>query len=84
MTLDNKPVRDFILVSPAPLETASLLAYNYNEESVRKKDRAKELSDAALFCEGVAVDLTTIATGSASAGAIVKVIFISQCVFQSP
>ena len=50
------------------------------QESVRKKDRAKELTEVALFCEEVAVDLTTIATGVVSTGSILKV---SQMFYKS-
>ncbi|XP_063725447.1 uncharacterized protein LOC134853386 [Symsagittifera roscoffensis] len=57
-----KVVRYFILWSPAPLEIALKLSASYAEQSVQRKDRAKEFFLASSFCQTMGVDLTSVTT----------------------
>ena len=53
----NEPLQDFILQSPAPIDTAVKLSSLYREMSEKEKERAKDLIIVASFAENLAVDL---------------------------
>jgi hypothetical protein len=40
---DNQPLQEFILQSPAPIDTAVKLSSLYREMSEKEKERAKDL-----------------------------------------
>ncbi|XP_074029329.1 uncharacterized protein isoform X1 [Leptinotarsa decemlineata] len=67
---DNKPLKEFILVSPAPVDTAAKLSNILIVLSNKEKERAKDLIAAGKFCEGMATELLALAAGADSAGKI--------------
>ncbi|XP_070555789.1 serine/threonine-protein phosphatase 6 regulatory ankyrin repeat subunit B-like isoform X2 [Ptychodera flava] len=69
---NNKSIEEFILVSPAPVDTAVKLSKNFRLQSTKEKERAKDLLEAGNFCEAMAVDLLAIAASSNSAGHILR------------
>lgn len=46
---NNKPIEEFVLVSPAPVDTAAKLSNIYMKLSEKEKERAKDLIAAGLF-----------------------------------
>ncbi|XP_046663670.1 LOW QUALITY PROTEIN: serine/threonine-protein phosphatase 6 regulatory ankyrin repeat subunit A [Homalodisca vitripennis] len=67
---NDKPMQEFILVSPAPVDTAAKLSSIYMNLSNKEKERAKDLISAGQFCEGMATELLALAAGVDSAGRI--------------
>ncbi|KAG5868555.1 hypothetical protein JTB14_019499 [Gonioctena quinquepunctata] len=67
---DNRPLKEFILVSPAPVDTAAKLSNILIVLSNKEKERAKDLIAAGKFCEGMATELLALAAGADSAGKI--------------
>ena len=78
-----KVVRYFILWSPAPLEISLKLAASYVEQSVRRKDRAKEFFMASRFCQKMGVDLTSVTTSIAATEDVGKVKLIMKSIPQT-
>lgn len=46
---NNKPIEEFVLVSPAPVDTAAKLSNIYMKLSEKEKERAKDLIAAGKF-----------------------------------
>nr|CAI5857375.1 unnamed protein product [Callosobruchus analis] len=67
---NNKPIEEFILVSPAPVDTAAKLSNILIVLSNKEKERAKDLIAAGKFCESMATELLALAAGADSAGKI--------------
>ncbi|XP_045473083.1 serine/threonine-protein phosphatase 6 regulatory ankyrin repeat subunit A [Harmonia axyridis] len=67
---NNKPIEEFILVSPAPVDTAAKLSNILIVLSNKEKERAKDLIAAGKFCEYMATELLALAAGADSAGKI--------------
>ncbi|XP_068897873.1 serine/threonine-protein phosphatase 6 regulatory ankyrin repeat subunit B isoform X1 [Tenebrio molitor] len=67
---NNKPIEEFILVSPAPVDTAAKLSNILIVLSSKEKERAKDLIAAGKYCEGMATELLALAAGADSAGKI--------------
>ncbi|XP_043267430.1 serine/threonine-protein phosphatase 6 regulatory ankyrin repeat subunit A-like isoform X3 [Venturia canescens] len=67
---NNKPIEEFVLVSPAPVDTAAKLSNIYMKLSEKEKERAKDLIAAGKQCEGMATELLALAAGADSAGRI--------------
>ncbi|KAK9890747.1 hypothetical protein WA026_012095 [Henosepilachna vigintioctopunctata] len=67
---ENKPIEEFILVSPAPVDTAAKLSNILTVLSNKEKERAKDLIAAGKFCEYMATELLALAAGADSAGKI--------------
>ncbi|XP_027850754.2 serine/threonine-protein phosphatase 6 regulatory ankyrin repeat subunit A isoform X2 [Aphis gossypii] len=67
---NNKPIEEFILVSPAPVDTAAKLSSIYINLSNKEKERAKDLIAAGKQCETMATELLALAAGQDSAGRI--------------
>ncbi|KAL1139667.1 hypothetical protein AAG570_006645 [Ranatra chinensis] len=67
---NDKPMREFILVSPAPVDVAAKLSSIYINLSSKEKERAKDLIAAGKMCEGMATELLALAAGADSAGRI--------------
>ncbi|XP_049790340.1 serine/threonine-protein phosphatase 6 regulatory ankyrin repeat subunit A [Schistocerca nitens] len=67
---NNKTIEDFILVSPAPVDTAAKLSNIFVVLSTKEKERAKDLIAAGKQCETMATELLALAAGSDSAGRI--------------
>ncbi|KAH8334197.1 hypothetical protein KR059_007435 [Drosophila kikkawai] len=69
---NNKPIQEFVLVSPAPVDTAAKLSNIYITLSTKEKERAKDLVAAGKQCETMATELLALAAGSDSAGKILQ------------
>ncbi|KAK2586051.1 hypothetical protein KPH14_012048 [Odynerus spinipes] len=67
---NNKPIEEFVLVSPAPVDTAAKLSNIYMKLSEKEKERAKDLIAAGKQCEAMATELLALAAGADSAGRI--------------
>ncbi|XP_044592745.1 serine/threonine-protein phosphatase 6 regulatory ankyrin repeat subunit C isoform X6 [Cotesia glomerata] len=67
---NNKPIEEFVLVSPAPVDTAAKLSNIYMKLSEKEKERAKDLIAAGKQCESMATELLALAAGADSAGRI--------------
>ncbi|XP_050548255.1 ankyrin-1 isoform X2 [Daktulosphaira vitifoliae] len=67
---NNKPIEEFILVSPAPVDTAAKLSNIFMNLSNKEKERAKDLISAGKQCEAMATELLALAAGQDSAGRI--------------
>ncbi|KAG7458245.1 hypothetical protein MATL_G00236160 [Megalops atlanticus] len=68
----NAVIEEFMLHSAAPLDTAVKLSRAFSLAALREKVRSMDLLNAARYCEGVAADLLTVASGGKSAGAILR------------
>ncbi len=71
---NNKSLKEFILRSHAPIDVAGKLSRNFTIQSTKEKERARELLDAAAFCESMAVDLLSVAASMSSAGDLLKAV----------
>ncbi|CAH1774233.1 unnamed protein product [Owenia fusiformis] len=69
---DNRSIREFILLSPAPADTAAKMAKNFIILSFKEKERSKDLTLASEYCESMAVDIMSIAASGNSAGMLLK------------
>ncbi|PAV85627.1 hypothetical protein WR25_08242 isoform C [Diploscapter pachys] len=69
---DNEPLQEFILQSPAPIDTAVKLSALYRDMSEKEKERAKDLSNVAVFSESMAVELLGIAASEYNAAMLLK------------
>uniref|UniRef100_A0A914GWL2 Ion transport domain-containing protein n=1 Tax=Globodera rostochiensis TaxID=31243 RepID=A0A914GWL2_GLORO len=69
---DNQPLQEFILHSPAPIDTAVKLSSLYREMSEKEKERAKDLSNVAIFAENLAVELLGISATKYNAALLLK------------
>ncbi|XP_030020883.1 serine/threonine-protein phosphatase 6 regulatory ankyrin repeat subunit A isoform X1 [Manduca sexta] len=67
---NNIPIEEFVLVSPAPVDTAAKLSNIYINLSTKEKERAKDLIAAGKQCEAMATELLALAAGANSAGHI--------------
>lgn len=70
----HKPIEEFVLVSPAPVDTAAKLSNIYIVLSTKEKERAKDLIAAGKQCETMATELLALAAGSDSAGKILTAV----------
>ncbi|XP_075225754.1 no mechanoreceptor potential C [Lycorma delicatula] len=66
----DKPIQEFILVSPAPVDVAAKLSNIYVNLSNKEKERAKDLIAAGKLCESMATELLALAAGADTAGRI--------------
>lgn len=69
---NNEPLQDFILQSPAPIDTAVKLSSVYREMSEKEKERAKDLTNVAQFAENMAVELLSITASEYNAALLLK------------
>ncbi|KAJ1519694.1 hypothetical protein ONE63_004957 [Megalurothrips usitatus] len=67
---NNRPIEEFVLVSPAPVDTAAKLSAIFVNLSTKEKERAKDLIAAGKLCEAMATELLALAAGADSAGRI--------------
>uniref|UniRef100_A0A7E4VBG3 Ion_trans domain-containing protein n=1 Tax=Panagrellus redivivus TaxID=6233 RepID=A0A7E4VBG3_PANRE len=71
-TNDNEPLQEFILQSPAPIDTAVKLSSLYRDMSEKEKERAKDLSNVAVYAENMAVELLGITASEYNAALLLK------------
>ncbi|XP_042867211.1 serine/threonine-protein phosphatase 6 regulatory ankyrin repeat subunit A-like isoform X3 [Penaeus japonicus] len=71
---DHKPLEEFILRSPAPVDLATKLAHTLLILSDKEKESSKDLLEASLFSEALATELVAISSASASPGLILRAV----------
>ncbi|KRZ56108.1 Ankyrin-1 [Trichinella nativa] len=69
---DNLPLQEFILNSPAPVDTAVHLSSFYRTFASKEKERTRDLNSIAEFCENIATDLMSIAASEHNPAVILK------------
>ncbi|KAH9498484.1 hypothetical protein Btru_007628 [Bulinus truncatus] len=69
---NNKCLEEFILLSPAPVDTAAKLARIFQLQAIKEKERSRDLVAASTYCEAMAVELTAIASNVSSARKLLK------------
>ncbi|KAK6105831.1 Ankyrin repeats (3 copies) family protein [Brugia pahangi] len=69
---DNEPLKEFILQSPAPIDTAVKLSALYHEMSEKEKERAKDLLNVSQFAEDMAVELLGITASEYNPALLLK------------
>ncbi|XP_071508793.1 uncharacterized protein [Diadema antillarum] len=69
---NNASIREFVLRSPAPIDTAVKLAKNFRYQSGKEKERARDLLDVSMFCQTMAVDLISITSSTTSPGSLLR------------
>ncbi|ODM88846.1 Ankyrin-3 [Orchesella cincta] len=70
--IDNEPIDEFVLSSPAPVEVAAKMSSFLVYVSTKEKERAKDLIAASKHCEEMATELLALAAGAESAGKVLK------------
>ena len=71
---NQKPIEEFIFVSPAPADTAAKLSASYRTMAETEQERATDLLEAADFCEEMARQLVITASHIESPGAILNAV----------
>ena len=71
---DNQSIQEFILVSPAPVDTAANMSKAFRILASKEKERARDLLNAGDFSEGMATELTAIASTLSSAALLLKAV----------
>ncbi|XP_006635908.3 transient receptor potential cation channel, subfamily N, member 1 [Lepisosteus oculatus] len=69
---NNAVIEEFVLHSPAPLDAAVKLSRAFGLTALKEKERSMDLLNAAKYCEGMATELLTVASGGKSAGYILR------------
>ena len=72
--VEQKPIEEFVFVSPAPADTAAKLSASYRDMAETEKERATDLLEAADFCEDMAKQLVITASHIESPGAILNAV----------
>ena len=71
----DRSLREFVLVSAAPLDTAVKMSRQLRLLAGREKERTRDLLAAGDFCETMAMELTAVAAAAAnSAGALLRAV----------
>ncbi|XP_023213474.1 short transient receptor potential channel 2-like, partial [Centruroides sculpturatus] len=69
---ENMPILEFIIASPAPVDTAVKMARSYQLLAFREKERSRDLERAALFCQNMAFDLLSVISSSENVGTVLR------------
>ncbi len=69
---NNQPTEDFILASPAPVDVAAKISSMYKDLSVKEKERAKDLLEAARFSEEICNELVSLSAGMESPALVLQ------------
>ncbi|XP_067887441.1 transient receptor potential cation channel, subfamily N, member 1 isoform X5 [Heterodontus francisci] len=70
----NKVIEEFVLHSSAPMDTAIKLSRAFSITALKEKERSMELLEAAKYCENMAKELLTVASGCRSAGYLLRAV----------
>ncbi len=68
----NLSIEEFILMSPAPVETAIKMSHQFRFLATKEKERSKDLFAAGDYCEAMATELTALAASNNNAGMLLK------------
>ncbi|XP_046353562.1 serine/threonine-protein phosphatase 6 regulatory ankyrin repeat subunit B-like isoform X3 [Haliotis rufescens] len=70
--INNVCIQEFILLSPAPVDTAAKMSKNFRLLAIKEKERSRDLLAAGSYCETMATDLLAVAASSNSAEHLLK------------
>ncbi|XP_072904092.1 transient receptor potential cation channel, subfamily N, member 1 [Hemitrygon akajei] len=70
----NRVIEEFVLHSAAPMDTAVKLSHAFGITALKEKERYRELLEAAKYCENMASELLTVASGCKSAGYLLRAV----------
>ena len=73
-TDNQKPIENFIFVSPAPSDTAAKLSAIYRDMAGTEKERATDLLESADFCEDLAREMVVLSSHIESPGQILNAV----------
>lgn len=65
-------MEEFVLLSPAPAETAAKLSNEYRELSEKEKERSKDLLHVGDYCEDMCTDLVALAAADRGADKLLQ------------
>ncbi|XP_060553271.1 serine/threonine-protein phosphatase 6 regulatory ankyrin repeat subunit C-like isoform X2 [Ruditapes philippinarum] len=71
---NDKCIEEFIVLSPAPVDTAAKLSQNFRVLAGKEKERARDLTAAGDYCENMATDLLSTATSTNSPATLLKAV----------
>ncbi|XP_050400941.2 ankyrin-1 [Patella vulgata] len=71
---NNKCIQEFILLSPAPVDTAAKMSKNFRTLAIKEKERSRDILAAGIYCENMATELLAIASSSNSAQHLLKAV----------
>lgn len=71
---ENKPIHEFILTADAPIYVAVKLARCFENLANRDKDKAKDFTAAAQYCDSVAIDLLNVISTNYSTTGLLRAI----------
>jgi hypothetical protein len=71
---NNKSIVEFVLLSPAPVDTAAKMSKNFRLLAMKEKERSRDIFAAGDHCETMATDILAIAASSNSAGQLMKAV----------
>uniref|UniRef100_A0A915KCB5 Ion transport domain-containing protein n=1 Tax=Romanomermis culicivorax TaxID=13658 RepID=A0A915KCB5_ROMCU len=71
---NNRSVEEFVLLSPAPIETAVKLSSLYKYLASNEKERSRDLYNIAEYCENLAVELLSLAAVNHNPALILKAV----------
>ena len=72
--INNKCIEEFILLSPAPVDTAAKMSKNFRLLAGKEKERSRDLLSAGDYCENMATELLAVAASTNSAGQLMKAV----------
>ena len=73
-TNDNRSIQEYILVSPAPVDTAVKMSRAFRILATKEKERAKDILNASVFCEEMATELNAIAANMHGPALLLKAV----------
>ncbi|KAI3387547.1 hypothetical protein SNEBB_006262 [Seison nebaliae] len=79
--LGHLPLKEFVILSPAPADTAAKLSKIYSHMTEEEKERVKDLGDASMFCENLASEFLTIASTAVGPSKLLKAVDDDNVVF---
>ncbi|KAK3858889.1 hypothetical protein Pcinc_034947, partial [Petrolisthes cinctipes] len=71
---DHKPLEEFVLLSPAPVDLATKLSHALLILSDKEKESSRDLVDASVYAENLATELVAISAASSSPGLILRAV----------
>ena len=73
-TNENRSIQEFILVSPAPVDTAVKMSRAFRLLATKEKERARDILLAGDFCEEMATELNAIAANMHGPALLLKAV----------
>ncbi|XP_022241744.1 ankyrin-3-like, partial [Limulus polyphemus] len=80
-THNNRPMLEFVLLSPAPIEIAVKVARQYQNLALKEKERYCDLEYMSSFCDNIASDLMTVTAASNLTPTLLRALDVNQTAF---